>query len=88
MTARSKRFSAMTRCLVVPVATAVLGVTWGCGGGIPSQATLDDAAKARVQEAQDSEKRLLEKRAAKATKTTRGGSKKSGRLSQGDLENR
>jgi hypothetical protein len=79
MTARSKRFSAAARCLVVLVATAVLGVTWGCGGGVPSHATLDDAAKARVQEAQDSQKKFMDKR--KATK----GSRKTGRPSPGGL---
>ena len=51
MTANSTCFSTMARCLLLSVAMAVLGLTWGCGE-IPSQATPDEAAKARVQEEQ------------------------------------
>jgi hypothetical protein len=81
MTASTKLFCTTARCLLVSVAMAVLGFTSGCGGGVAPQATLDDAAKARVQEAREVQHKLIEKRAAKAP---RG---KSGRLSKGDLEN-
>jgi hypothetical protein len=80
MTAHSKVFSTWTRCLLVSVAMAVLGFAWGCGDGVSSQATLDDAAKARVQQAHDSEKKFMDKMEAKAA---RG---KTGRLSKKDLE--
>jgi hypothetical protein len=79
MTARSRAFSAMTRCLVCSVGLAALGVTWGCGPGVQSQATLDKAAEARVQEARDFQKKYLEKKAANAPRRT------TGRLSKGDL---
>jgi hypothetical protein len=80
MTANRKPLSPIARCLLFSVAMAVLGLTWGCGE-VPPQATLDDAAKAQVQEAHDVQRKLREKRAAKATKG------KSGRLSKGDLQN-
>jgi hypothetical protein len=80
MTPNSKFLSTVARCLLVSVGMAVLGFTWGCSGEVPPQATLDDAAKARVQEAREVQHKLIEKRAAAAP---RG---KSGRLSKGDLE--
>jgi hypothetical protein len=80
MTANRKPLSPIARCLLFPVAMSVLGLTWGCGE-ISPQATLDDAAKARVQEAHDVQANLRQKRAAKASKG------KSGRLSKGDLQN-
>ena len=79
MTANSKFLSTIGRCLLFSVAMAVFGLTWGCGGGVPPQATLDDAAKAQIQEAHEVQRKLLEKRAAKASKG------RTGRLSKGDL---
>jgi hypothetical protein len=81
MAAYSKIFSAPTKCLLVSVAMAALGLTWGCGG-VPPQATLDDAAKARVQAAHDREKQFMEKVANKA----KASGKKGGRLSAADLQ--
>jgi len=81
MTSHTKFFSTIARRLLFSVAMAVLGLIWGCGGGVPPQATLDDAAKAQVQEAREVQHKLIEKRAAKAP---RG---KTGMLSKGDLEN-
>ena len=79
MTANRKPLSPIARCLLCSVAMAVLAFTWGCGGGVPPQATLDDAAKAQIQEAHEVQRKLLEKRAAKASKG------RTGRLSKGDL---
>jgi hypothetical protein len=79
MMARSKVFSTGETGLLVSVAIAALGLTWGCGG-VPSQATLDDAAKARVQAAHDREKQFMEKVMSKTTR------RKSGRLSAADLK--
>ncbi len=73
-------FSTIARCLLFSIATADLGLTWGCGGGMTSQATLDDAGKAQIKEANNFQMKLREKRAAKAPKG------KSGRLSKADLE--
>jgi hypothetical protein len=70
MTAPSKFVSTVARCLLFSVAIAVLGLTGGCGEA-PSQATLDDAAKARVQEAQDAMKKVIERQKAAASKTRR-----------------
>jgi hypothetical protein len=64
MTARNQCFSAMTRSLVCSVALMALGVMWGCGGGTASQAALDEAAEARVQEAKNATKKAMEKRQA------------------------
>jgi hypothetical protein len=61
MTAHSKFFSTIARCLLFSVAMAVLGLAWGCGE-VPSQTTLDDGAKARVQEGQDATKKAREKK--------------------------
>ena len=81
MTAHSKLFSTLARSLLLTGALAVLGLTWGCGE-VPSQATLDDAAKARVQAAHDREKEFMEKMARK----TKASGKKGGRLSEADLK--
>ena len=81
MTAHSKLFSTLARSLLLTGALAVLGLTWGCGE-VPSQATLDDAAKARVQAAHDREKEFMEKMARKA----KASGKKGGRLSEADLK--
>jgi hypothetical protein len=80
MTANNESSSAIARWLFFSIAMAILGLTSGCGG-VPPEATLDDAAKAQVQEAHDVQQKLREKRAAKASKG------KSGRLSKGDLQN-
>jgi hypothetical protein len=70
MTASSRSFFAVARCLLFSATVAVPGFTWGCGGEVPSQATLDDAAKARVQAAQDAQKEFMAKQKA-AKKSTR-----------------
>jgi len=62
MTANSRFSSAIARCLLFSVTMAVLGLTWGCGGAIPSHATLDEGAQARVQAAQDAMKKEHEKK--------------------------
>jgi hypothetical protein len=80
MTAHSKFLSTMAKGLLVSVAMAVLGLTWGCGE-VPSQAPMDDAAKARVQEAHNREKQFMEKVARKAKASGRKGA----RLSEADL---
>jgi hypothetical protein len=80
MMAYSKFLSRMANCLLVSVAMVTAGVTCGCGE-IPSQATLDDAAKAQVQAAHDAEKKFMEKVARKA----KAFGKKGGRLSEADL---
>jgi len=72
MTAHGKFFSTITRCLLFSVAMAVLGLTWGCGGEVPSQATLDEAATGRVKEAQDAQKEFMLKKMA-AKKSARKG---------------
>ena len=77
----SRFLSTMAKCLLASVAMVTLGLTWGCGE-VPSQATLNDAAKARVQAAHDREKQFMEKVARKA-KASRG---KGGRLSEADLK--
>ena len=81
MTAHSKLFSTLARSLLLTGALAALGLTWGCGG-VPSQAPLDDAAKARIQAAHDREKQFMEKVANKA----KASGKKGGRLSAADLQ--
>ena len=63
MTARSKFFSALARCCLLSVAMAVLGLAWGCGE-LPSQATPDEGAKARIQKAQEANIKFLEKKEA------------------------
>jgi hypothetical protein len=78
MTAHSKIRSTMAKGLLVSFAMAVLGLTWGCGE-VPSQAPMDDATKARIQEAHNREKQFMEKMARKAA------GKKGGRLSEADL---
>jgi Fe-S cluster biogenesis protein NfuA len=42
----------------------VLGFNGGCGGGVQSQATLDEAAEKRVQESKDAMKRFMAKKKA------------------------
>ncbi len=79
MTPHSKVISTMATCWWVWVAVAALGLTWGCGG-VPSEVTLDDAAKAKIQDARDAQKKFMEKVASKTTK------KRSGRLSDADLQ--
>ena len=61
MTTHSKSCSTIARCLLFSVATAFLGLAWGCGE-VPSYATLDDGAKARVDDAQDAMKKAREKK--------------------------
>ena len=56
--ANSKFFLPVARCLLFLVATAVLEFTWGCGGE-PAQTPLDDAAKARVQDLQNAQKKFM-----------------------------
>jgi hypothetical protein len=64
MTANSKVRSTVARCLSFSMATAVLALTWGCGGAIPSQATPDDGANARVKTAQAANINYMEKKEA------------------------
>jgi hypothetical protein len=64
MTANSTFRCTMARYLLLSVAIAVLGLTWGCGGDT-SQAPLDAAAQARVQGARESTRKFMEKKRAK-----------------------
>jgi hypothetical protein len=67
MTAHRAVFSTMARCLLFSSVVAVLGLNWGCGGEMPSQATLDEAAEARVQAARDATEKFLAKPSKKST---------------------
>ena len=80
MIAYSRFLSTTANGLLVSVAMVTVGLTCGCGE-VPSQATLDDAAKAQVQAAHDAEKKFMEKVARKA----KASGKKGGRLSEADL---
>src|SRR6185437_13896350 len=42
MTSGHNPFSDRARCLLLSLAIVILGSAWGCGGGVPSQATLDE----------------------------------------------
>jgi hypothetical protein len=67
MTAQGASFSRMARCFLFSLVMAVLGINWGCGGGMPSEATLDEAAEARVQAARDATEKFLAKQNQKST---------------------
>ena len=64
MTIRPKTLSSLTRCLLFSFAITSPGMTWGCGGGAPSQIELDEEGKKKLQEAQDSMRKSMEKRQA------------------------
>jgi hypothetical protein len=61
MTAHSAFFSSKARYLFFSFGVAVLALNWGCGGGMPSEATLDEAAQERVQAARDATEKFLAK---------------------------
>ena len=62
MTQRSQFFRTIVRTLSFSVAMAVLGLTWGCGSGVPSQSTPDEAANARAQAVADRQKQANSKK--------------------------
>jgi hypothetical protein len=62
MNAHTKLFHTMKMCLLFSVTMSILGLTWGCGGDVPSQSTPDEAANARAQAAADSQKQANSKK--------------------------
>jgi len=53
--------SGLARCLLGLLATAILMTAWGCGGGMPSQATMDDEMKAKIGNMRESMKDSMKK---------------------------
>jgi len=53
--------SGPARCLLCVLATALLITAWGCGGGMPSQATIDDEMKAKIGTMRESMKDSMKK---------------------------
>jgi hypothetical protein len=62
MTSSLNSLSVIARCLLLSFAMVILGSAWGCGGGVPSQATLDEEGQKRLQEAQDNMRKSMAKR--------------------------
>ncbi len=62
MMARRTIFSTLTGYCVVAFAAVVLGLAGGCGSEPSAQATLDEAAQARVKEQQDRMKAFMAKK--------------------------
>ena len=58
MKAHTKFFHSVATCLMVAVAIAALGLTWGCGAGAPP----DDATKAKMYELDAKVKEVHEKK--------------------------
>jgi hypothetical protein len=57
MKAHTKFFHAVATCLMVAVAIAALGLTWGCGAGAP-----DEGTKAKMYELDAKVKEAHEKK--------------------------
>jgi hypothetical protein len=71
MRASGKLFSTLGWRPAFLVAMAVLVLAWGCGGQVTPQAELDDAAKARVQEAKAAAKKFHSQKKADELEATR-----------------
>ncbi len=63
MKAHSSFVLAMARRWPILLATATLGVTWGCGE-IPSHTPPDEGGTTQVQKTRDNMKKFMEKRQA------------------------
>ncbi len=76
MISRRKFIPAISGYLVAPLAMMALGSIWGCGGGVPSQTTLDEEGQKRLQEAQENMRKSMAKRQEAGRSETKAKAKK------------